>query len=251
MTVLDRLLPTPVAPEVIQTFDRLAVTYGIRLPVAADRGDTSQTLTVGTDSPYQRWNTTLTADRTVTLSTTGAVSGDGWFVSRTGGGAFTLTVGSYVLRPNEWVEHRYDGSAYVVVRAGSLEVGHEVVDGWYQDNVAATQTDVELTRAAGRWVAVRAGSVTGIVVKSTEARTAGTLTVEVFKNTGLAGAAGSQLGTLSAVLDGTNTSAKATTQARGTDTFAAGDELYLVVTTDGSWTPTTADIRCALEITPE
>lgn len=123
----------------------------------------------------------------------------------------------------------------------------QTVDGWIQDNVAANQTNVELTRAVGRWTAPRAGSVTAIVVHATEARTAGTVTVDVFKNTGLAGAAGSSIG-LTAVLDGTNTSRKATTQAKDTDAFAVGDELYIVVTTPAGWTPTTSDIRCALEV---
>lgn len=123
----------------------------------------------------------------------------------------------------------------------------QTIDGWYQDNVAASQTNVELTRATGRWVAPRAGSVTAVSVTSTEARTAGTLTVEVYKNTGLSGAAGSSVG-LTAVLDGTNTSRKATTQAKDTDTFAAGDELYACITTGGAWAPTTADIRVALEV---
>ena len=119
------------------------------------------------------------------------------------------------------------------------------VDGWYQDNVVASQTNVALTRAAGRWTAVRAGSVLGVGVHASEARTAGTLTVTVYKNTGLADAAGSSIG-LTAVLDGTNTSRAATTQAKDTDTFAAGDELYAVVTTDGSWLPVTSDIRVSI-----
>ena len=122
-----------------------------------------------------------------------------------------------------------------------------VVDGFTQDNVAASQTNVELARAIGRWRAVQAGSVTGVVATMSEARTAGTLTVTVFKNTGLAGAAGSSIG-LTAVIDGTNTSRKATTQAKDLDTFAAGDELWIVVTTDGSWTPTTSDLSAALEV---
>lgn len=135
------------------------------------------------------------------------------------------------------------------------DIGHSVVtggfrqtiDGWIQDNVSASQTNVELTRATGRFRAARAGSVTAVVVTATEARTAGTLTVDVFKNTGLAGAAGSSIG-LTAVLDGTNTSRKATTQAKDTDTFAAGDELYAVVTTDSAWLPVTSDIRVAIEV---
>lgn len=122
----------------------------------------------------------------------------------------------------------------------------QTIDGWIQDNVAAGQSAVELTRDA-RWVAPRAGSITAISVISTEARTADTCTVEVYKNTGLSGAAGSATG-LTAVLDGTNTSKKQTTQAKDTDTFAAGDELYVVVTTGGSWAPVTADIRVSIEV---
>lgn len=123
----------------------------------------------------------------------------------------------------------------------------QTIDGWTQDNVVASQTNVELVRGTGRFRAARAGSVTAVIVTATEARTAGTLTVTVFKNTGLAGAAGATIG-LTAVLDGTNTSRKATTQAKDTDTFAAGDELYVVVTTDAGWLPVTSDIRCAIEI---
>lgn len=141
------------------------------------------------------------------------------------------------------VQEDEDGDTWRPITGGY----RQTIDGWTQDNVAASQTNVELTRATGRFRATRAGSVTGVIVTATEARTNGTLTVTVFKNTGLAGAAGATIG-LTAVLDGTNTSRKATLQAKDLDTFAAGDELYIVVTTDGSWTPTTSDIRCAIEI---
>jgi hypothetical protein len=131
----------------------------------------------------------------------------------------------------------------------------QTIDGWYRENVAANLSNEELRRnpdatlpvAVGRFRAARAGSVTGIVVTSTQARTAGTLTVTAYKNTGLAGAAGSSIG-LTATLNGANTSRVAATQAENVDTFLAGDELYIVVTTDGSWAPTSVDIRCALEI---
>lgn len=122
----------------------------------------------------------------------------------------------------------------------------QVIDGWFQDNVTTPQTNVELTRAVGRFRAIRAGSITGVIATLTEARTAGTLTVTVFKNTGLAAAAGATIG-LSAVIDGSNTSRKATTQAKDVTTFVAGDELYAVVTTSG-WTPTTSDLRVAIEV---
>lgn len=122
------------------------------------------------------------------------------------------------------------------------------ISGYNQAAVVATQTNVELARADGRWVAVRQGYITGIVVKSSLARTAGTCTISIFKNTGLSGAVGAQIGTLTAILDGTNTSFKATTQTILTDTFNAGDEIYAVVTTTGTWTPITAAIKVSIEV---
>jgi hypothetical protein len=121
------------------------------------------------------------------------------------------------------------------------------VEGWYYDNLTAALAATEMTRAGGRWMAVRPGSVTGVGFSSNVARSGGTATVTVYKNTGLAGAAGSTTG-LSATLDATNTSRKATTQGTNLDTYAAGDELYLVITSDASWAPTTADVRAALEV---
>lgn len=61
---------------------------------SADRGDTSPTLQCGIDSDTQYFNTTLTANRTVTLSTTGAWNGCKFRINRNSGatGAFTLTV---------------------------------------------------------------------------------------------------------------------------------------------------------------
>lgn len=135
---------------------------------------------------------------------------------------------------------------------GDFAGGHrQVCDDWYQDNVAASQTDVALAREGdgvwasldGKMLTVRAGSITGVAVKISDAAdtcSAGTATVEVTKN-------GSGVG-LTAVLDATNNRYKATTQAKDADTFAAGDELGLKITTDGSWAPTTADIRAILEI---
>jgi hypothetical protein len=123
----------------------------------------------------------------------------------------------------------------------------QTLDGWTQDNVAASQTSVVLARwtsvgtgFATQWLAVRDGSVTGIGVKSNGARTAGTLTVTATIN-------GSATG-LTAVLDGTNTTKKSTTQSRGIDNFVAGDVLDIRITTTGAWLPTTADITASLEV---
>lgn len=228
--------------------------------VSADNGDAAKTLTATQNNPTQLWATTLTANRVVTLSTANASNGSKFRIVRTGLGAFTLDVGGLQTIPASTaaiVDVEYDGAAWkltnYVVIGGDVDQAvitggfRQTIDGWYQENVAASQTDVALTRLATtteaptRWIAVRAGSVTGVNVKSNAARAGGTLTIKVFKN-------GTQLGTLTAVLDGTNTTFKATLQAKDTVTFVAGDELELTLTTDAGWLPVTADVRAALEI---
>jgi hypothetical protein len=90
--------------------------------VSGDRGDTDQTLTVG-DHPIQRWASTLTANRTITLSTTGAVGGSTFRVVRTGLGAFTLDVGGLRTIPSAtaaFVDVAYNGSAWVLTAYGTL-----------------------------------------------------------------------------------------------------------------------------------
>lgn len=90
-----------------------------------DRGDNDVTLTPGTDSEVQRFATTLTANRTVTLSTTGAIQGDKFRIVRTGLGAFTLDVGGIKTIPSgtaAWVEVQYSKSVggWVLVGYGTL-----------------------------------------------------------------------------------------------------------------------------------
>lgn len=172
--------------------------------------------------------------------------------------------GNYIFNPGATSDFEYEGAFlsgsadHVNGFAGYRKVSRDknskitvenqsymTIGMFYQDNVPASQTDISLT--GDRWVAPRAGSITAIIVKSTEARTAGTCTVEVRKNTGAFGASGSATG-LTAILDGTNTVTKVTTQGPGTDTFNAGDELYVAVTTSGTWAPTTADIRVYMEV---
>ena len=85
--------------------------------IGADRGDAGATLVWGTDEPIQRWSTILTANRTVTLSTTNAVNGSWFKVVRTGLGLFTLDVGglrTIASATAAIVEVGYDGSAWVV-----------------------------------------------------------------------------------------------------------------------------------------
>jgi hypothetical protein len=116
-----------------------------------------------------------------------------------------------------------------------------------QDNVTASQANVAMS--GSRWIAPRAGYVTGAVIKSNAARTAGTLTIKIYKNTDLAGTTGSEiLSSLRPTLDGTNTSSNADTTHPPLAAFAAGDEIYATITTDGSWAPTTADVAVYIEV---
>jgi hypothetical protein len=123
----------------------------------------------------------------------------------------------------------------------------QTIDGWNLNSVPASQTNVELVRGNGRFRALRSGSVTGLIITSSADCTAGSLTVAVYKNPGLAGATGSSI--LNATQDSTpgNTSRTVVLQPVDVDTFAAGDELYLRFTTDAAWAPS-SDIRCAIEI---
>lgn len=75
--------------------------------------------------------------------------------------------------------------------------------------------------------------IVGISVVSSEARTAGTATVDATIDGTVTG--------LQAALDATNTTRDTGTQARGLDVGTAGQRIGVKLTT-ASWTPTTADI---------
>ena len=78
-------------------------------------------LTPGT-SPYRTLFTgTMTADKSVTLSTTGALIGLCYRITRTATGAFNLNVGGLrALAFNTWGEFTYDGAAYYLSAYGAL-----------------------------------------------------------------------------------------------------------------------------------
>lgn len=91
--------------------------------VEAIATDVDFTLTPNTNAPIVRHTGTLTADRAVTLSTTGAVNGTQFRVVRTGAGAFNLNVGTGPLKAlatNTYADVMYDGSAYRLVGYGAL-----------------------------------------------------------------------------------------------------------------------------------
>lgn len=94
-----------------------------RVGISDDRGDASVTLTAGVDYTVQRFATTLTANRTVTLSTTGAVRGHKFRVTRSGLGAFTLDVGglkTIASATAAWVDAEFDGTAWRLTGYGTL-----------------------------------------------------------------------------------------------------------------------------------
>lgn len=94
--------------------------------VSADNGDASITATVGPSSTTLRFNTPMTALRTVTLSTTEAQTGDKFRVVRESGatGAFNLEVGTGPLKAltaaGQWCDVEFDGSGWRLVAYGTL-----------------------------------------------------------------------------------------------------------------------------------
>jgi hypothetical protein len=95
----------------------------VKLDSYGARGDADFTLTAVSSPTRIKQNTTLTANRTVTLSTTGAISGDSFTITRTSGGAFNLNVGTGPLKAlatNTWCTVTYDGSAWYLAAYGAL-----------------------------------------------------------------------------------------------------------------------------------
>jgi hypothetical protein len=91
--------------------------------VFANQGDVSATLTVGSSFTSNYWTDPLSANRTVTLSTTGAVSGARFRITRasSSSGAFTLDVGGLKsLATGEWCDVEFDASVWRLSAFGLL-----------------------------------------------------------------------------------------------------------------------------------
>lgn len=85
--------------------------------------DATFTLTPLTSPEQTRHTGTLTANRAVTLSTSNAYPGARFRITRTGGGGFTLDVGTGPLKSlatNTWADFVYDGSAWYLSAYGAL-----------------------------------------------------------------------------------------------------------------------------------
>lgn len=85
--------------------------------------DADVTLTAGTDAERIRHTGTLTANRAITLATAGVAAGAVFRITRTGGGAFNLNIGTGPLKAlatNTWATVIYDGAAWYLAEYGAL-----------------------------------------------------------------------------------------------------------------------------------
>lgn len=93
-----------------------------RTDYITEQDNTSPTLTAGTDSELQTWNTALTANRTITL--VGSLDGQRFSIYRTAGGAYTLDVGGVYTIPasiNMLVEVEYFNGNWRLVATTHLD----------------------------------------------------------------------------------------------------------------------------------
>lgn len=93
-------VPTTISYSSVTLLQQFGNSWQPKVGMSADRGDANVTLTVGGEFEHQKFATTLTANRTVTLSTTNANNGDHFRIVRTGLGAFTLDVGGLKTIPS-------------------------------------------------------------------------------------------------------------------------------------------------------
>lgn len=127
--------------------------------IVADNGDASATLTNNSSNRVQRWNTTLSTNRTATLSTSNAKEGATFIVVRGAGatGNYTLSVGSLAtLRaPGEWCRVVYDAgtSAWVLAQYGILPSA-EVLAMSADNGDASVSLAVGTSERTQRWATV-------------------------------------------------------------------------------------------------
>ncbi len=91
--------------------------------LSSDQGDASITYQAHSMPSVVQYLSNLTANRTVTLSTTNAVTGDRVRVVRIGLGSFTLAVGSLKTIPSAtqaFVEAEFDGTVWRLIGYGTL-----------------------------------------------------------------------------------------------------------------------------------
>ena len=117
--------------------------------------------------------------------------------------------------------------------------GHELA--WLKENLTASQTDQPLTllgyTSETEYVCPFPLCITHLRAILTEPRTAGELTVTIFKN----GVAVTVPAAITIDAD-TPQFANVDVDESQADRFALGDRLAVVFTTDASWLPVTSDL---------
>jgi hypothetical protein len=125
----------------------------------------------------------------------------------------------------------------------------QTIDGWTISTTAVDGTEMNRFGAAapgGRYRAARPGSVTGIVIESSASISSGSVTAEVYINTGTPDAAPSApmaTGDAVSLSSGTKNS---DTQGMDIIPFDSHDEVFLMFQSSG--TPTSATLRCSFEV---
>lgn len=109
----------------INWFQRIYKTlYFITSSVSSDRGNASITIQTGKDARTQRFNTAITADRTVTLSAVNSWNGARFRIVRQASatGAFNIDVGGLknLTAASQWIDVEYTGSAWIETGYGAL-----------------------------------------------------------------------------------------------------------------------------------
>jgi len=137
------------------------------------------------------------------------------------------------------------GAATPLLSQNTIGAMRSTFDLWFQDNVAATQTDVALTRAdhvgsapdayIDKLILGRPGRVRFIYVKLNANQSAGSLTITLTID-GVAQA-------MTAAISSAVAFAVSATDAIAT---TAGNQLGITITTTGTWAPTTADLRAGM-----
>lgn len=163
---------------------------------------------------------------------------------------YSRTFGSYNPAPGApGFEGSLDPQPWILVPgtgSGAVNTGrYAIPDKWAQNNVAASQSNVDLTQQVSTFFIntkmIRAGSVIGLSTRFTEAVADGSIVVQITIN--------GTPGTLAIIsTSGSNPSGGELVQASGIDTFVAGDLIGVELTTDVSFAPTTTDLESWVEI---
>lgn len=118
------------------------------------------------------------------------------------------------------------------------------LSGWGQSSVAASQSAAQLGRYGVSWqgplILPFSGSVIGVLAGVSTARTAGSLTLQVYIDGSASG--------LEVVIDADNPLTVEDTAPAGIYVFEAGEKVTVRITTTGDWSPTSADLLVMLEV---